>query len=100
VDDGSATPEIHTPVQPLNPANVIGVACSGHSLAVKGDGTVWAWGGNASGQVGDGSRNDRRIPVQLPPLSQVTIVAAGHEHSLALRTDGTVWAWGATGTAS
>ena len=94
VGDGSATPEIHTPVQPLNPANVIGVACSGHSLAVKGDGTVWAWGSNASGQVGDGSRNDRHTPVQLPQLSQVTMVAAGHEHSLALRTDGTVWAWG------
>jgi alpha-tubulin suppressor-like RCC1 family protein len=65
-----------------------------HSLAAKGDGTVWAWGYNGNGQVGDGSTTRRTTPVQVSGLSGVTAVAAGVSHSLALKGDGTVWAWG------
>lgn len=57
-------------------------------------GSVWAWGWNATGQLGDGTRTDRASPVAVPGLSQVTAVSAGPYHTLALRGDGTVWAWG------
>ncbi|MEO5677219.1 MAG: choice-of-anchor D domain-containing protein, partial [Usitatibacter sp.] len=67
-----------------------------HSVAVKADGTVWAWGLNAEGQVGDGSQVATRLaPVQVPGLTAVTAIAAGGRHTLALRADGTLVAWGA-----
>lgn len=65
------------------------------SLAIRKDGTVWAWGANDHGQLGDGSKNDRNIPAQVKNLADVTAISAGEGFALALRTDGTVWAWGA-----
>jgi alpha-tubulin suppressor-like RCC1 family protein len=65
-----------------------------HRLAVRSDGTVWAWGLNFVGELGDGTKTNRATPVQVPGLAGVTQVAAGTLHSLALRSDGTVWAWG------
>jgi alpha-tubulin suppressor-like RCC1 family protein len=65
-----------------------------HSLVAQDDGTVWAWGSNATGQLGDGSQTDRSSPVQATGISGVTGVSAGRFHSLALKSDGTVWAWG------
>ncbi|NJK43908.1 MAG: hypothetical protein HC933_06125 [Pleurocapsa sp. SU_196_0] len=71
------------------------VAAGGyHSLAVRADGTVWAWGNNVSGQLGDGSNESRNAAVQTRNLNGVTSVTAGEYHSLALKNDGTVWAWG------
>ena len=65
-----------------------------HSVAVKSDGTVWAWGSNASGQLGDATTTDRSSPTQVQGLSGVKAVSAGNAHTLALKSDGTVWAWG------
>jgi alpha-tubulin suppressor-like RCC1 family protein len=71
---------------------------SAHSLAVKADGNVWAWGSNAYGQLGDGTTTDRLSPVAVAGLAGVTVIAASGglygAHSLALKPDGTVWAWG------
>ncbi|MHB8811157.1 MAG: RCC1 domain-containing protein [Desulfobulbaceae bacterium] len=69
-----------------------------HALALKSDGTVWAWGANFSGQLGDNSTTQRTAPVQvmespLTNLSDVIAIAAGVNHSLALKRDGTGWAW-------
>jgi alpha-tubulin suppressor-like RCC1 family protein len=70
-------------------------AGSSHTLALRADGTVWAWGGpNWSGELGNGTLNSSSKPVQVGGLSGVTAIAAGAFTSLALRTDGTVWAWG------
>ncbi len=65
-----------------------------HSLALRSDGSVWAWGYNAQGALGDGSVTQRISPVQVPGLTGVVTVAAGLRSSLALKSDGTVWAWG------
>ncbi|WP_051318216.1 Ig-like domain-containing protein [Cohnella thermotolerans] len=70
------------------------------SLALKGDGTVWAWGDNNFGQLGDGTTTDRSLPVQVQavggtePLAGVVSIAGGAGHAAALLSDGTVWSWG------
>jgi alpha-tubulin suppressor-like RCC1 family protein len=61
---------------------------------LKNDGTVWAWGYNDDGELGDGKRKDRLTPFQIPGLSGVRAIAVGSHHSIALKNDGTVWVWG------
>jgi|GEM_PF-3199464 len=65
------------------------------SLALKKDGSVWAWGANASGQLGVGNTTDSVVPqrVSLPTDVVITELAA-RDHVLALQNDGKVWAWG------
>ena len=63
-----------------------------HSLAVKADGSVWAWGANPYGQIGDGTRTARKVPKKV--LTGVASVAAGEMHSMAVKKDGTLWTWG------
>jgi alpha-tubulin suppressor-like RCC1 family protein len=95
-----------TPVQVVNlgpnatnPVTAIAAGGS-HSLALKKDGSVWAWGHDASGQLGDGAvlpGTDRSTPVQaVAPSSTnpVLAIAAGDSFSLALKKDGSVWTWG------
>jgi Regulator of chromosome condensation (RCC1) repeat len=53
--------------------------------------TVWAWGLNRYGQLGDGTTTDRTTPVPVDGATGLTALAAGCFHSLALATDGTVW---------
>ncbi|MBM2813220.1 MAG: hypothetical protein HW416_3979 [Chloroflexi bacterium] len=65
-----------------------------HSLAVKSDGSVWAWGDNYYGQLGDGTTTNRSAPTSVPGLTGVVAMAAGYGHTIALRSDGSVWAWG------
>lgn len=72
-----------------------------HSVALKGDGTVWAWGNNLVGQLGNGNmETDSPTPVRVVGeegtgyLTGVVAVAAGSAHSVALKNDGTVWTWG------
>jgi alpha-tubulin suppressor-like RCC1 family protein len=83
------------------PARVAGltgvVAASGgifHAVALKGDGTVWAWGENTYGQLGDGTFADRQTAAPVIGLTGVVAIAAGTWHTVALKADGTVWAWG------
>ena len=64
------------------------------SLALKTDGTVWAWGNNNVGQLGVSGSNYSASPIQVPGLSNIVAIAAGFAHVLAMRRDGTVLAWG------
>jgi alpha-tubulin suppressor-like RCC1 family protein len=65
-----------------------------HSLARRSDGTLWAWGRNDKGQLGDGTTIDRATPVQVVNLTGIISVAAGDQHSVVARSDGTAHAWG------
>ena len=74
---------------------VVAVAAgSNHMLALESDGTVWAWGHNRSGQLGDGTKADQQTPVRVKGLHDVRAVGAGDAFSVALEADGTVVAWG------
>ncbi len=106
--DGS-TIERLSPVQTLGLSNVTAIAAGStalnidrlwgvsHTLALKNDGTVWAWGNNSDGELGDGTVNNRTTPVRVSGLSNVTAIAAGGSHSVARTSDGRVWTWGLNG---
>ena len=79
-------------------SNVIAIAGGGyHTTALKSDGTVWAWGSNDYGQLGDGTNTNIGVPIQVNGLSSVSKVVCGYWHSVALKSDGSVWAWGGNG---
>ncbi|MBI1920739.1 MAG: VCBS repeat-containing protein [Geobacter sp.] len=85
----------NVPVQVDGLNNVLAVVGGGnHSIALKADGTVWTWGLNSQGQLGDGTTTNSTIPVQVPGLDGVIAIAAGVEHTAVLKADGTVWTWG------
>ena len=65
-----------------------------HSIALRSDGTVWTWGENDFGQLGDRTTLNRTIPIQVSGLNEVVDVAGGGFHTIALKSDGTVWSWG------
>ncbi len=69
-------------------------ASTSHYLAVADDGTLWAWGLNRYGQLGDGTTTDRIDPVQVGRDRNWKQVKAAVLYSLAVKTDGTLWAWG------
>ena len=69
-----------------------------HTLELKKDGTVWAWGDNRYGQLGNGTTEDSKAPVKVSGLDSVTAIAACFFQSVALKKDGTVWAWGYNGS--
>ncbi len=102
-DSGLPTP-LPTPIQVTSVTGAVAVAAGySHSLALKDDGTVWAWGDNLFDQLGLGAswqhqRSETPYQVRLNDvglwLTDVTAIAAGSNHSLALKEDGTVWAWG------
>src|SRR6266568_4907625 len=69
-------------------------AGGGNSCALMGDQTVWCWGQNTSGQLGDGTIKDAMVPVQVTGLPPALDVAPGHDHTCAIDTTNQVWCWG------
>ncbi|MCL1859732.1 MAG: hypothetical protein FWF92_10945 [Oscillospiraceae bacterium] len=63
-----------------------------HNLATKNDGSLWAWGWNYYGQLGDGTTDRQSIPVKI--MDGVMAACAGDNHSLAIKSDGSLWTWG------
>jgi alpha-tubulin suppressor-like RCC1 family protein len=97
IGNGSvSTTGVNVPYQVPGLSNVIAVSAGdGYTAALKQDGTVWTWGGNSFGQLGDGTWVDHQpSPVKVVGLSNVIVMAARDYHTLAIKGDGTVWAWG------
>jgi hypothetical protein len=108
LDDGTVTtlhgnptgaPSVTAPVAIEGLTDVADVAqCSATapnaSFALRADGTVWAWGDNSYGQLGDGTTSPRYPPIQVPGLPAIRAISAGAFHAVALDQQGGVWTWG------
>ncbi len=94
--DGTTTDSLSpVPVTALGGGVVDVRATGGYTCARKGDGTLWCWGGNDVGQLGDGSKENRSAPAPVPALgANVAGVSVGIRHTCARKTDGTLWCWG------
>ena len=83
------------PTDPVPPACAKDVSAGGsHSCAIRNDGTVWCWGRNDFGQLGDGTATDSDVPVEVVGVSGAVKVAAGDLHTCALDDMQQVWCWG------
>jgi alpha-tubulin suppressor-like RCC1 family protein len=98
IGDGTNTPRL-SPVQIGTGNNWSQAFAVGydHTLAIKTDGTLWAWGINGNGQLGNGNTTSSNTPIQIGTATDWLAVAAGRNFSLALKTNGTLWAWGYNG---
>jgi alpha-tubulin suppressor-like RCC1 family protein len=97
--DNTITPK-SSPIQTISGGtNWKQVACGGfHTSCIKTDGTLWLWGENFFGGLGDNTNTKRSSPIQT--VAGGTIwkqVAAGQYHTAAIKTDGTLWTWGYNG---
>lgn len=71
------------------------VAGDNYFVVLKTDGSLWAWGDNRAGQLGDGTKSYRQNPVKV--MDDVRQVSVGRQHTMAIRNDGSLWAWGDNG---
>ena len=70
-------------------------AAKDFSIALKDDGTMWGWGTNTYGQIGNSEYNERRVPVQEDTnASDWKSISAGDNHSVAIKDDKSLWSWG------
>ena len=65
-----------------------------HTVAIKNDNTLWAWGDNSFGQLGDSNVTSENQPYKIGADSSWDTVSCGTRHTLAIKKDGTLWAWG------
>ncbi len=65
-----------------------------HTIAIKTDGTLWAWGANYNGQLGNNTTVARSSPVQVITGGSWSTTACGRGHTAAIKSDGTLWFFG------
>ncbi len=97
IGTGTSAAHVRTPtkIEGLDGISVVDVAGGrDHVLALSDAGSVYAWGSNEFGQLGNGTLVSTATPVLVSSLSNVTSIFAGRDHSLAVKADGTVWTWG------
>lgn len=93
--NGTITYVPSAPAQVPGLTNIRAIAAGGWTgYALKSDGTVWAWGDGASGDLGNGTTTSTSAPVQVKGLSGVQAIGGVGVTGYALKSDGTVWAWG------
>jgi alpha-tubulin suppressor-like RCC1 family protein len=84
------------PIRVSNLTDVVALAAGGlHSLVLRSDGSLWAWGHNSRGQLGNGTTASSGSKLVQVSMGFVMAVAAGYGHNLALKSDGSLWVWGA-----
>jgi len=93
-----STRNVPTQITALSSLTIVAIAAGdGHSVALDSTGTVWTWGRNSEGELGNGLTTSSNVPVQLSAPTSVTAICAGRYHTLAVKNDGTnstVWGWG------
>lgn len=91
---GATADHVCLPTQITGLSGVKAIAAGGgYALALKTDGTVWGWGINSAGVLGNGTLISSNVPVQVSGLSDIVSIAVS-DHSVALDSKGTVWGWG------
>lgn len=65
-----------------------------HTVAIKSDGTLWGWGNNEKGQLGNGTTIDKNLPQQIGTDNDWVYISCGQFSTFALKTNGTLWACG------
>lgn len=87
---------VDTPEQVKNLTDIVSIDKGhSHNIAAKNDGTVWTWGNNKKGQIGNGkAENESFLVSQVQGITDASAVSAGGEHSVVLKKDGTIWSWG------
>ncbi len=63
-----------------------------HSAVIKADGSLWMWGSNYHGALGNGTEENSSVPIQI--MEDVSAVSLGYQHSAAIKADGSLWMWG------
>jgi len=90
-----------SPIQTITAGSnwkIVSCGSGGSVAAIKTDGTLWTWGRNNSGQLGDNTTINRSSPVQTVAYgTNWKQVSAGYGHTAAIKTDGTLWVWGSNG---
>lgn len=75
--------------------NVISISSGiDHTVALINNGTVWAWGQNTYGQLGDGTNKSESSPIEVPGLSDIVYATSGEFQTIAISKNGTVYGWG------
>jgi len=93
--NGNTGTNINTPTQVGSATNWSSVSAgSYHVTALKSDGTLWTWGRNIFGELGNGTNIDTNTPTQVGSATNWSSVAVGAFHTVALKNDGTLWTWG------
>jgi alpha-tubulin suppressor-like RCC1 family protein len=93
--DGTAVDRV-IPTATVDAANLWTSMSAGdfHTLALRSDGSLWGWGLNQNGQIGDKTVLDKLASTQVGTDKKWSVVAAGKAHSIGVKSDGTLWAWG------
>ena len=93
---GCTVPEYYTaPEEVIGLTNIVKIAAGEtHNLAIRYDGSIWAWGDNTYGQLGDGTYAERFTPVQAIGIMGAVDISAGYYHSLTALSGGEVYGMG------
>ena len=100
-DDHSAPTQVSTTNTPDSDWTALSCGAN-HTVALKSDGSLWSWGYNFYGQLGDGTTANHNVPVQVSavstPNSHWAALACGQNFTVALKSDGSLWSWGQNGS--